>query len=82
MQVGLLRVYRVISKAVNNCTLANNDVLMLVQSAVCISEILYLPSSEQSSQKILKLYNVCQLHHELCVSLFPSLAGWYIQYIK
>ena len=70
MRVGLLRVYRVILQAVNNGTLANNDVLMLVQSAVCISEILYLPSSDRSPRKILKLYNACWLHHELCVSLF------------
>ena len=54
---------------------SNSHVLDLVQTAVTISHILYSPPSERTPRNVLRLYNVCWLHHELCLYLFPSLIG-------
>ena len=63
----------VLLEAVESGSLNNGDVLNLIHTAVCISDVLYSPPEEP--RNILRFYNVCWLHHELCVSLFPSLIG-------
>ena len=76
MRVGLLRVYSMLINAVESGRLSSNsNVLDLIQTAVTISHILYSPPSEHTPRNVLRLYNVCWLHHELCLSLFPSLIG-------
>ena len=76
MRVGLLRVYSMLLNAVESGRLSSNsNVLDLIQTAVTISHILYSPPSECTPRNVLRLYNVCWLHHELCLSLFPSLIG-------
>ena len=76
MRVGLLRVYSMLINAVESGRLSSNsNVLDLIQTAVTISHILYSPPSERTSRNVLRLYNMCWLHHELCLSLFPSLIG-------
>ena len=76
MRVGLLRVYHVLLKAAESGTLNDSDgVLNLIRTAVCISDILYSPPEERTPRNILRFYNACWFHHELCVSLFPSLIG-------
>ena len=74
MRVGLLRVYSMLLNAVECGKLSSNsNVLDLIQTAVTISHILYSPPSERTPRNVLRLYNVCWLHHELCWSLLPSL---------
>ena len=51
--------------------MSNNDVVSLLETAVRISEILYLPSTQRSPKRILQLYNYTWLHHVLCRKLFP-----------
>ena len=76
MRVGLLRVYSMLINAVESGRLSSNsNVLDLIQAAVTISHILYSPPSERTPRNVLRLYNVCLLHHELCLSLFPSVIG-------
>ena len=75
MRVELIRVYHVLLEAVESGSLNNGDVLNLIHTAVCISDVLYSPPEERTPRNILRFYNVCWLHHELCVSLFPSLIG-------
>ena len=75
MRVGLIRVYHVLLKAVESGSLNDDDVLNLVRTAVCISDVMYSPPEERTPRNILRFYNVCWFHHELCVSLFPSLIG-------
>ena len=75
LRVGLLRVYQVLLKAKNTGIHIDGDILKLIESAVYISELLYMPPSERTPRNVLRLYNVCWVHHELCVSLFPSLKG-------
>ena len=56
--------------------LANHDessqVLLLLQTAVQISEILYLPASKRTPKRVLQLYNVVWLHHTLCSLVFSQ----------
>lgn len=47
-------------------------VVQLLQTAVQISEVLYLRSSERSPKRILQLYNCTWLHHTLCSMLFQK----------
>jgi len=47
--------------------------LLLMQTVVQISEILYLPSSKRSPKRILQLYNCTWLHHTLCSLMFSKL---------
>ena len=44
--------------------------LDLLQTAIRISQILYLPAENRTPRRILQLYNCTWLHHELCISLF------------
>ena len=76
MRVGLLRVYSMLINAVECGRLSSNsNVLDLIQTAVTLSHILYSPPSERTSRNVLRLYNVCWLHHELCLSLSPLSLG-------
>ena len=47
--------------------------LLLIQTAVQISEILYLPAYKRSPKRVLQLYNCTWLHHTLCSLMFPTL---------
>ena len=47
--------------------------LLLIQTAVQISEILYLPAHRQSPKRVLQLYNCTWFHHTLCSLMFPTL---------
>ena len=47
--------------------------LLLIQTAVQISEILYLPAHKQSPKRVLQLYNCTWFHHTLCSLMFPTL---------
>ena len=51
-----------------------NDVtkslLNLLQIAIRVSQILYLPAEHRTPQRILQLYNCTWLHHELCITRF------------
>ena len=55
--------------------ISNSIVLDLIQTAATISHTLYSPPSERTPRNVLQLHNVCWLHHELCLSLSPSLIG-------
>ena len=87
MRVGLLRVYSMlicIKRVECGKLSSNSNVLDLIQTAVTISHILYSPPSERTPRNVFRLYNVCWLHHELCLSLLPSLIGtkffWIVYY--
>ena len=75
MRVGLLQVYSMLINAVANGRLYSNSVLDLIRTAVTISHILHSPPSELTPRNVLRLYNVCWLHHELCLSLSPLSLG-------
>ena len=49
---------------------SDDEKLLLIDTAVRISEILYLPSTQRSSKRVLQLYNVTWIHHTLCSKLF------------
>ena len=44
----------------------SRDILLLIETAVRISEILYMNDTERNTRNILRLYNCTWLHHELC----------------
>ena len=48
-------------------------ILNLLETAIRISQILYLPAEERTPRWILQLYNCMWLHHELCKDLFTCL---------
>ena len=56
---------------------ANVDpaILLLVETVVRISELLYLPEKKRTPRRILQLYNCTWLHHELCSTLFTIFHG-------
>ncbi len=45
----------------------------LLETAVRISQLLYLPSEQRTTKHILRMYNVTWYHHELCQELFTTL---------
>ena len=49
---------------------SGDERLLLTETAVRISEILYLPTKERSPKRVLQLYNVTWVHHTLCSKLF------------
>ena len=57
------------------------DILQLLETAVRICEILYLPSIQRSPKHILQLYNCTWLHHTLCRKLLSPDKGFYESYI-
>ena len=52
---------------------ADGDIVLLIQSIVEISELLYANDDKRNNVTILRLHNLTWLHHELCKDLFPSL---------
>ena len=46
-----------------------------METAVCMSKMLYLSDKDRHPQHILQLYNVAWLHHELCRELFVHFHG-------
>lgn len=57
------------------------DVLKLLETAVRISVLMYLPSVQRSPKHILQLYNCTWLHHTLCRKLLSPESGFYGSYI-
>ena len=53
----------------------DSEILLLVESAMRISEILYMPEAERNPRNILHLYNLTWLHHELCNKLIIKFHG-------
>ena len=51
------------------------DILLLIESAVRISELLYMSEEHRNLRNILRLYNLTWLHHELCSSLITRFHG-------
>ena len=49
--------------------------ILLLETAVRISELIYLPDEKRTPRRILELYNITWLHHELCSKLFQSFHG-------
>ena len=52
---------------------ASNDIALLVQTIVEISEILYADDEKRSNVTVLRLHNLTWLHYQLCKELFRSL---------
>ena len=44
----------------------SKDILLLIETAVRISELLYMNDTERNTRNILRLYNCTWLHYELC----------------
>ena len=51
---------------------AQDPILLLMETAVRISDILYLYASSRSPKRVLELYNCTWLHHMLCREVFPT----------
>ena len=49
---------------------ADSSILLLLETAVRISELIYLPDKKRTPRRVLELYNITWLHHELCSKLF------------
>ena len=49
-----------------------DPILLLMETAVRISDILYLYASSRSPKRVLELYNCTWLHHMLCREIFPT----------
>ena len=56
-------------------TNADPSILLLLETAVRISELIYLPDEKRTPCRVLELYNIQWLHHELCRKLFQSFHG-------
>ena len=48
----------------------NKNILILIETAVTISKLAYLPEKDRCARHILQFYNATWLHHELCRKLF------------
>ena len=48
----------------------NKNILILIETAVTISKLAYLPEKDRCAHHILQFYNATWLHHELCRKLF------------
>ena len=53
----------------------SGKILLLVETAVRISEILYMFEEHRNPRNILWLYNLTWLHHELCNTLITTFHG-------
>ena len=52
---------------------ATDPILLLMETAVRISDILYLYASAHSPKRVLELYNCTWLHHMLCREIFSTM---------
>ena len=50
-------------------------ITLLTDTAVRISELLYLPEEKRTPCRILQLYNCTWLHHQLCSTMFTTFHG-------
>ena len=48
----------------------NKKIINLLETAIRMSQILYLQAEKRTQRRILQLYNCAWLHHELCKDLF------------
>lgn len=53
----------------------STDILLLVETILCLSQILYLPEKERTPRRILQMYICSWLHHELCSKHFQRFHG-------
>lgn len=53
----------------------DKEILLLVETAVRISELLYMEDVDRNPRNILRLYNCTWIHHELCRKLITTLHG-------
>ena len=60
---------------------STSDVVMLLDTVLRISEILYLPAIERSPKRILQMYNCTWIHHMLCNKIFPTTDTLYGSYL-
>ena len=67
MRRVIIQVYLMLKET--NC---REELKSLLQTIVTISEILYSKDAVRSPRKLLKLYNSCWLHMELCAQLFQT----------
>ena len=49
-----------------------SEIMLLLETAVRMSELLYLTEDNRNPRNILRLYNCSWLHHELCNTLFTT----------
>ena len=52
---------------------AGRAVVMLLDTIIRISQLLYMPDLKRCPKMVLRLYNCTWFHHELCKQLFPTL---------
>ena len=52
--------------------LVSGDILLLIETAVRISELLYMNDTERNTRNILRLYNCTWLHHKLCKKIITK----------
>ncbi len=74
-RVALLKIYLWLLSSEG----VDRKVIMLVQSAVNMSKLLYLPDSSRTPKAILNLHNSTWLHHELCQELITNRHGQTLQ---
>ena len=54
---------------------ADSSILLLLETAVRMSELIYSIDEKRTPRLVLQLYNCTWLHHALCSELFPSFHG-------
>lgn len=54
---------------------ADHSILLLLETALRISELIYSTDEKRTPRRVLQLYNCTWLHHELCSELFSSFHG-------
>ena len=59
---------------------STSNVVMLLDTVLRISEILYLPAIERYPKRILQMYNCTWIHHMLCKKIFPTTDTLYGSY--
>ena len=67
LRVALIEVNNLIQ-----CQDVDEEIHLLLSTAVKISERLYSSCDKRTPKSILQLYNCTWLHHELCKSLFTK----------
>ena len=59
----------------SNLTIVDKSILLLLRTAIKLSELLYMSDDKRTPKCVLQLYNVSWLHHELCSKLFTTFHG-------
>ena len=69
-RVRMIKLYLGLKK--NNI---DREILLLIETAIRISQILYMTEDDRNPRNILRLYNCTWLHHELCNKLITRFHG-------